>query len=66
MSRILDVGCGTGYNLGLLARHGASFGLDLNDRGLALARDGGRPLMRADSAPCRLPTARSTSSRRST
>ena len=48
--RILDVGCGTGYNLGLLARHGAAFGLDLNERGLALARQEGRPLMRADTA----------------
>ena len=47
--RILDVGCGTGYNLGLLARHGAVFGLDLNERGLTLARGAGRPLLRADS-----------------
>ncbi|HET9269877.1 MAG TPA: class I SAM-dependent methyltransferase [Vicinamibacterales bacterium] len=54
-ARILDVGCGTGYNLGLLARHGASFGLDLNERGLSLARDIGRPLVRADTA--RLPFA---------
>jgi len=54
-ARILDVGCGTGYNLGLLARHGAVFGLDLNERGLRLARDVGRPLMRADTT--RLPFA---------
>jgi SAM-dependent methyltransferase len=56
--RILDVGCGTGYNLGLLARHGASFGLDLNERGLAHARDVGRPIMRADTT--RLPFADGT------
>ena len=49
-ARILDVGCGTGHNLGLLARHGASFGLDLNARGLEHARDVGRPVMRADTA----------------
>jgi SAM-dependent methyltransferase len=57
-ARILDVGCGTGYNLGLLARHGASFGLDLNARGLEHARDAGRPIMRADTA--RLPFADGT------
>jgi SAM-dependent methyltransferase len=57
-ARILDVGCGTGYNLGLLARHGASFGLDLNTRGLEHARDVGRPIMRADTT--RLPFADGT------
>jgi len=46
-ARILDVGCGTGYNLGLLARHGSVVGLDLNERGLMLAREIGRPLVRA-------------------
>jgi SAM-dependent methyltransferase len=45
--RALDVGCGTGYNLGLLARHGSVVGLDLNERGLMLAREIGRPLVRA-------------------
>src|SRR5262245_30262400 len=57
-ARILDVGCGTGHNLGLLARHGASFGLDLNERGLSHARDVGRPVMRGDSG--RLPFADAT------
>jgi len=52
-ARILDVGCGTGANLALLAPHGAVFGLDMNERGLTLARDVGRPLLRGDSA--RLP-----------
>ena len=56
--RILDVGCGTGYNLGLLARHGAVVGLDLNERGLAHARDIGQPLLRGDTA--RLPFADAT------
>jgi SAM-dependent methyltransferase len=46
-ARVLDVGCGTGYNLGLLARHGSVVGLDLNERGLTLARELGRPLVRA-------------------
>ena len=45
--RALDVGCGTGYNLGLLARHGSVVGLDLNERGLMLAREIGHPLVRA-------------------
>jgi SAM-dependent methyltransferase len=48
--RILDVGCGTGGNLRLLSRHGTSFGLDPNARGLALAREIGRPLLRGDAA----------------
>jgi SAM-dependent methyltransferase len=54
-ARILDVGCGTGYNLSLLARHGDVTGLDLNARGLAHARAMGHPLVLADSA--RLPFA---------
>lgn len=49
-ARILDVGCGTGANLTLLARHGSTVGLDLNERGLALARETGRPLARGDSS----------------
>jgi len=47
--RALDVGCGTGYNLGLLARYGSVVGLDINQRGLTLARDIGRPLVRAST-----------------
>jgi len=56
--RALDVGCGTGYNLGLLARHGSVVGLDLNERGLMLAREIGRPLVRARTE--RLPFADAT------
>ena len=48
-ARILDVGCGTGYNLRLLARHGSVVGLDLNERGLTLAQEIGRPLVRGSS-----------------
>ena len=56
-ARILDCGCGTGYNLGVLAAYGASFGLDLNERGLTLAREMGRPLARADTARLPFPDA---------
>jgi SAM-dependent methyltransferase len=52
-ARILDVGCGTGGNLPYLARHGSAVGVDLNERGLSLARAERAPLARADSA--RLP-----------
>jgi SAM-dependent methyltransferase len=48
--RILDCGCGTGDNLRLLAPYGSVYGTDLSERGLALARDAGRPLVRADVA----------------
>ena len=65
--RMLDVGCGTGYNLGLLARHGSVVGLDLNERGLTLARDDRTPARaRATRSACRSTTPRSTWSRRST
>ncbi len=44
------------------ASYGRAFGLDLSEGGLALARDVGRPLVRADTArSCRLPPTRSTS-----
>jgi len=48
--RVLDCGCGTGHNLRTLGQYGVSFGLDLSEGGLALARDAGRPLVRADTA----------------
>jgi len=48
--RVLDCGCGTGHNLRTLGQYGRSFGLDLSEGGLALARDVGRPLVRADTA----------------
>jgi SAM-dependent methyltransferase len=40
--RILDCGCGTGANVELLARFGASFGFDRSAVGLRLGRDAGR------------------------
>lgn len=48
---ILDCGCGTGINLGLLAPYGRVTGIDLTERGLRFARaDGHRRLARADAA----------------
>lgn len=39
--RILDVGCGTGANLELLARYGECEGVDVSDAALAFCRDRG-------------------------
>lgn len=39
--RLLDCGCGTGANLGMLARHGRAFGFDLTARGLDFAKSNG-------------------------
>lgn len=36
--RLLDCGCGTGNNLGMLSRHGTAFGFDITFRGLEFAR----------------------------
>lgn len=47
--RILDCGCGTGYNLRLLAPYGRPCGMDLTQAGLDHARAAGRPLVRADA-----------------
>ena len=46
--RLLDCGCGTGSNLGLLAPHGRSMGFDLADGGLAIARKAGRVVAKGD------------------
>ncbi|MBI2187804.1 MAG: class I SAM-dependent methyltransferase [Acidobacteria bacterium] len=47
--RILDGGCGTGYNMRvLLAPHGRAFGFDMHVDAMRRARAAGRPLVRAN------------------
>ncbi len=46
--RLLDAGCGTGGNLGLLRRFGRVVGLDLADEALRAAGEQGTALVRAD------------------
>jgi ubiquinone/menaquinone biosynthesis C-methylase UbiE len=46
---MLDCGCGTGYNLRLLAPYGRAWGMDLTQSGLDRARAAGRPLVRASA-----------------
>ena len=47
--RIIDCGCGTGFNMKtLLMPHGRTFGFDLVPDGIRRARTTGRPLVRAD------------------
>ena len=46
--RLLDCGCGTGANLGLLAPHGRAVGIDLSPGGLLRATQAGRSVARAD------------------
>jgi SAM-dependent methyltransferase len=54
--RILDCGCGTGFNLRLLAAHGWVVGFDLNARGVAMTREGGARVVRADAAKAPFPS----------
>jgi ubiquinone/menaquinone biosynthesis C-methylase UbiE len=46
--RLLDCGCGTGTNMGLLSPHGRSLGFDLSDGGLAIAKRAGRAVAKGD------------------
>jgi SAM-dependent methyltransferase len=46
--RMLDCGCGTGYNLRMLAPYGRPYGMDFTQSGLDRARTSGRPLVRAN------------------
>ena len=46
--RILECGCGTGYNLKMLRPYGRTFAFDLTQTGATRARAYGRPVVRAD------------------
>jgi len=46
--RLLDCGCGTGYNLRLLEPYGEVFAFDLTSTGVQWARARGKPVVRAD------------------
>jgi len=48
--RIIDCGCGTGYNLRLLSRFGRAVGFDLHDDGVKMTRAAGAAVVRADAA----------------
>lgn len=47
--RLLDCGCGTGYNLSLLAGYGTTVGMDLTHSGLKVAREAGERVVRGDA-----------------
>lgn len=53
---ILDCGCGTGHNLGMLRRYGRAYGIDLTWAGLQYARKNGENLL-ARATAAQLPFA---------
>src|SRR5262245_49935320 len=46
--RLIDCGCGTGYNLSLLRPYGSVWAFDLTPWGVTQARATGAPVVRAD------------------
>ena len=46
--RILECGCGTGYNMSMLIPYGQVFAFDLNEDGAKRSRARGRPVARGD------------------
>ena len=48
--RIIDCGCGTGYNIRLLQPYGRVVGFDLHEGGVAMTRASGATVVRADAA----------------
>ncbi len=48
-ARILDCGCGTGYNMRWLTRYGRAVGMDLTHSGLVMARHAGLRVARGDA-----------------
>jgi SAM-dependent methyltransferase len=48
--RIIDCGCGTGYNIRLLQSYGRVVGFDLNPAGVAMTRASGATVVHADAA----------------